>query len=70
MSNDDPKPTTYFHRSIIDLDAPGGRWAGPRPKVNGTAPTVEPLAAPEWSKGPQPGTEPPLGYSVESLERE
>jgi hypothetical protein len=63
MTDDDPKPSTYFHQALAD-PAPGGRWAGRRPHLTGTAPTVTPPAVPEWCIDPT-GPEPPLGYSVE-----
>jgi hypothetical protein len=61
---DDPKPTTYLAQTLLADPAPGGRYAGPRPHVNGSEPTVPVGAAPEWSRDPC-GPEPPLGYSVD-----
>jgi hypothetical protein len=60
---DDPHPSTYFHQQLADAPL-GGRFAGSRPKINGTEPTVTPLAVPEWCIDPT-GIEPPLGYSIE-----
>jgi hypothetical protein len=69
--SDEPKAETYHAQAIADASsATQGRFAAvsPRPRVNGTAPTVEPLPVPEWSQGPQPPDEPPLGYAVDDME--
>jgi hypothetical protein len=65
MTND-PKPTTYFQQAVAEPPL-GGRWAGKRPHVNGSEPTVPVAAAPNWHQGPQPGPEPPLGWSVDEV---
>jgi hypothetical protein len=52
------KPNCYFRQQLAD-PPPGGRFAGARPKINGTEPTVTPLAVPEWCIDPT-GIEPPL----------
>jgi hypothetical protein len=66
MSNEAPKPSTYFHQALLD-PLPGGRWSGRGPRVVGSTPSPEvPAPAPAWSHDPC-GPEPPLGWSVEDL---
>jgi hypothetical protein len=67
MTNEAPKATTYHALTLLAEPPLGGRWAGKRPRINGTEPTVAVAAAPSWAKGAQPGDEPPLGYSVDEL---
>jgi hypothetical protein len=61
----DSAPSTYHALSNLDTSlggrfAPGGYVSGSEPSVSYTA------AASPWSD-PQPGQEPPLGYSVNDL---
>jgi hypothetical protein len=63
--DDDPKPSTYFAQTLLADPLPGGRYAGKRPRVTGTEPSVDALAVPDWARDPC-GPEPPLGYSVEA----
>jgi len=67
MTNEAPKPSTYLAQTLLADPAPGGRYAGKRPRVNGTEPSVPVAAEPSWARGAQPGDEPPLGYSVDEL---
>jgi hypothetical protein len=67
MTDEAPKPTTYFHQTLLADPAPGGRYRQRRAHIVGTEPTVEPIAAPTWSADPVPD-EPPLGFSVESTD--
>jgi hypothetical protein len=68
MTNEHPTlGGTYFGRALADDAAPAGRFAKAPARVTGTEPIVELLATPEWLRGPQPGTEPPLGVAVDEL---
>jgi hypothetical protein len=63
-------PRTYFSCQLADdeLQAQRGRFGYQRPTVVGTEPTVRiPGPVPAWLEGPQPGDEPPLGFSVDEL---
>jgi hypothetical protein len=71
MTDNEPKPTTYMQQAFFDaaLGAQGRFGARERPIINGASPTVTvPGPLPDHLGGPQPGTEPPLGYSVEDQE--
>jgi hypothetical protein len=59
---------SYFGHALVAEAAPAGRFARAPAVLNGTMPTVSPLAAPSWSQGPQPGTEPSLGYAIDDQE--
>jgi hypothetical protein len=65
----DREPTTYHQLANVDAALEGGRFAQDR-VVSGAEPSVSyPPASSPWSSAqPQPGPEPPLGFSVDEME--
>jgi len=64
-----PDTSTFQSRAIAEQDDVSGRWAKEnKTNITGTTPIPQVPAGPNWSNGPQPGIEPPLGFSVEAME--
>jgi hypothetical protein len=59
MTDEPDNPNCYFRQQAL-IDPPaGGRYRQRTAQINGTEPTVTPLAVPEWCIDPVP-TEPPV----------